>query len=153
MKIVPVLDRRSLALGLASLAVVLAGVACGGSSDAVDATPLVVTSTPGTSPSAVSNPSGDVVALELTAEGMVFDKGTLTAPAGSRVSLTFVNREAVPHNVAFYTDESGADEIFVGEIVTNETITYEFDAPDEPGTYFFRCDVHPTTMTGAFLVE
>jgi plastocyanin len=32
-------------------------------------------------------------------------------------------------------------------------MTYEFDAPEEPGAYFFRCDVHPTAMTGTFRVE
>ncbi|MDQ4076493.1 MAG: hypothetical protein M3220_09635 [Chloroflexota bacterium] len=40
-----------------------------------------------------------------------------------------------------------------GEDGPEETITYEFDAPSEPGTYYFQCDVHPTTMTGDFIVE
>ena len=28
-----------------------------------------------------------------------------------------------------------------------------FDAPERPGNYFFRCDVHPDTMTGTFRVQ
>jgi len=32
------------------------------------------------------------------------------------------------------------------------TTTYTFTAPSTPGTYFFRCDVHPETMTGQFIV-
>lgn len=33
------------------------------------------------------------------------------------------------------------------------TTTYTFTAPSTPGTYFFRCDVHPTVMTGQFIVQ
>jgi plastocyanin len=32
------------------------------------------------------------------------------------------------------------------------TTTYTFTAPSTPGSYFFRCDVHPTQMTGTFVV-
>jgi hypothetical protein len=33
--------------------------------------------------------------------------------------------------------------IFSGDIITGgKNITYRFNAPDTPGTYFFRCDVH-----------
>ena len=28
----------------------------------------------------------------------------------------------------------------------------EFLAPERPGTFFFRCDLHPKTMTGEFVV-
>jgi plastocyanin len=42
----------------------------------------------------------------------------------------------------------------VGDVITGpKKITYTFDAPEKPGTYFFRCDIHPTTMTGQFIVE
>jgi len=58
----------------------------------------------------------------------------------------------VPHNIAIYTDDSAAESLFVGELVTGpKQVTYEVGALD-PGTYFFRCDVHPTTMTGTFVV-
>jgi N-methylhydantoinase B len=29
---------------------------------------------------------------------------------------------------------------------------YRFTAPSVPGTYFFRCDFHPVTMSGTFVV-
>jgi hypothetical protein len=42
--------------------------------------------------------------------------------------------------------------LFVGEVFSGpDVVTYEVPALDA-GTYFFRCDVHPTTMTGTFLV-
>jgi plastocyanin len=44
--------------------------------------------------------------------------------------------------------------INIGGMTTGvSTVTYTFDAPTTPGTYFFRCDVHPTTMTGSFIVQ
>jgi len=76
-------------------------------------------------------------------------------PAGANVTVNFDNMDdGIPHNVAVYTNASAAEEIFVGETITGPAqTTYTFTAPDEPGTYFFRCDVHPQQMTGDFIVE
>lgn len=92
--------------------------------------------------------------LEITAESIAFDKDELSAPAGRSVRLTFLNKDATLHNVAFYRSEDAEDEIFVGEIFggPDKTIDYEFDAPAEAGTYFFRCDIHPAQMNGTFVV-
>lgn len=96
---------------------------------------------------------GEPVTVDLTADNLAFDKNSITVPAGSQVTINFDNLENVPHNFALYETSSATGSIFVGEVITNETITYEFTAPSEPGTYFFRCDVHPLTMTGDFIVE
>ncbi len=79
---------------------------------------------------------------------------TITVQAGALVTVNFNNMDAgVLHNVAVYTDSSAATPIFQGATVTGPTTTtYTFTAPATPGTYFFRCDVHPTTMTGTFVV-
>jgi len=68
--------------------------------------------------------------------------------------MSFVNNDAtIPHNFALYTDRSATGRIFVGDIVTGvKTVTYTFTAPSAPGNYFFRCDVHPETITGTFVV-
>jgi plastocyanin len=43
--------------------------------------------------------------------------------------------------------------VFVGEVFSGAASRiYIFDAPD-PGTYYFRCDVHPQVMTGTAVVE
>ena len=86
---------------------------------------------------------------------MAFDQSTITVPAGASVTMNFDNKDSgVPHNFALYTDSSASKSIFVGQIITGPaTITYKFTAPTTPGNYFFRCDVHPTAMTGTFVVQ
>jgi len=93
-------------------------------------------------------------AVTLTARNMAFDHSTLTVPAGAAVTLHFVNSDSgVPHNVAIYETPAAATVIFQGKVIPGpQSITYTFRAPTRPGTYFFRCDVHPETMTGAFVV-
>jgi plastocyanin len=109
-------------------------------------------------PQATATPSssgnGQTVPITLTAENFLFDKKTITVPAGSTVVMTFTNKDAgVPHNFALYTDTSASKKIFSGEIITGvKTVTYTFTAPSTPGNYFFRCDVHPTIMFGTFVV-
>jgi plastocyanin len=93
------------------------------------------------------------VTVAVAAENVAFDTETITVGAGAEVTVNFENRDdGIPHNVAVYRDPSATEAIFVGEIVTGPArVTYAFTAPSEPGTYFFRCDVHPS-MNGAFVV-
>jgi plastocyanin len=95
------------------------------------------------------------VTVDLVSENNAFDKSTITVPAGARVTVNFNNRDSgVPHNFAVYETEAAEKAIFVGQIITGlEKTEYTFDAPVVPGTYFFRCDIHPTQMTGQFIVE
>jgi plastocyanin len=98
--------------------------------------------------------SAGTVPVTLTARNIAFDTQTISVPAGSTVVMTFVNEDAgVPHNFALYTNSAATTKIFMGDFVTGvRTVTYTFTAPASPGNYFFRCDVHPETMTGMFVV-
>jgi len=89
------------------------------------------------------------LALDLEAKGTVFLQTCLVAPAGEPFTITFDNQDAgVPHNVAVYTDSAATESLFVGETFPGvATQDYDVDALDA-GSYFFRCDVHPTVMTG-----
>lgn len=94
------------------------------------------------------------VKIRISANNIAFNKDELTVPAGAEVSLVFNNREAVPHNVSVYMSDAMEEVIFEGEVFSGpKKVTYTFSAPEEPGTYFFVCDVHPRTMTGDFIVE
>ncbi len=114
-----------------------------------------VAPTPTPSPTTTPTPSGQPVTINLTAKNIKFDMGTITVPAGVQVTINFSNQDnGIPHNVSVYTDSSASKSIFVGQPITGiATTTYTFTAPSTPGNYFFRCDVHPTLMTGTFIVQ
>jgi plastocyanin len=122
-------------------------------------------STPGSNPSGelatpTTAPGGPFAAptidqgerVKVTAKNFAFDRSTITVPAGSRVIIEFMNEDGVGHNVAFYTSPSLTTTIYKGEIISGpRMITYSFNAPATPGTYYFRCDLHPN-MNGQFIV-
>lgn len=83
------------------------------------------------------------------AETTGFDRDRIGLPAGQPVTIRFENRDpGILHNVSIYQDETAEVAIFQGEIITGVAdADYSLTAP-EPGLYFFRCDVHPETMTG-----
>ncbi len=90
--------------------------------------------------------------IEITAEDMSFDANVIQATAGEAFTVTFVNNDAMPHNISFYMEEGG-EEIVVGDVI-NEGETVEVEVPAlDAGEYFFVCDVHPAEMTGSLVVE
>ncbi len=96
---------------------------------------------------------GEAATIQLSAENAQFDKNSIAVQKGSQVVIEFTNNDPAPHNFAAYTSEAATENIFVGEVITGpKTVRYEFQAPSESGTYFFRCDVHPD-MNGQLVVE
>jgi len=106
-------------------------------------------------PSPAPSPATGGNNITVTASGMAFDTSTITASAGAHLTITFINNDnGIPHNMAFYTSSAATTVIYQGARITGvSTAAYTFDAPTTPGTYFFRCDVHPNTMTGQFIVQ
>lgn len=90
---------------------------------------------------------------EISAAGVAFDKDSLTLPAGEETTLPFDNEDSVPHNFSIYEDDSASKELFVGANVEGgASADYEIPALDK-GKYFFRCDLHPSSMVGTVTVE
>lgn len=85
---------------------------------------------------------------------MSFSTNTLSVPAGAQVTIDFTNMDmGIPHNFAVYTNSSATSPIFIGQTIAGpSSAIYQFTAPSQPGSYFFRCDVHPMMMTGTFTV-
>lgn len=113
-----------------------AAIACGG----------------GGSDPATPTPTG-AVTVRIVASERLFDRATIHVPADSRITIELLNQDADPHNFAVYESTAAEQEIFVSDTIAvrGKMSTGSFDAPP-PGTYFFRCDVHPVTMTGELIV-
>jgi plastocyanin len=100
-------------------------------------------------------PVGGPVALTIVAQNLQFDLDSIRAGAGVPVTVTLDNQDSgVLHNIAFYTNRTASSPIHVGGIITGvATEDVAFNAPSTPGSYYFRCDVHPDTMDGTFSVQ
>ncbi len=98
-------------------------------------------------------PSGSPVTGDVTvvAQDMKFDQAQLQVPANRPFTIAFRNRDSMPHNIAIYTDDSATTKIFIGQIITASETLYRMPAL-KPGTYFFRCDVHPS-MKGSVVAR
>jgi len=104
----------------------------------------------------ITAPTVTPVTIALIAQNLAFNMSTITVTAGASVTINFDNKDTgFLHNFSLYNDSSAAPPaIFQGQLVTGPaTATYTFTAPTKVGTYFFRCDIHPTMMTGIFIVQ
>jgi plastocyanin len=90
--------------------------------------------------------------ITLSAKNIKFSAPCLVANAGEAFTIRFTNEEAVPHDVAVYTDSSTTNEIMRGDPITgpNKTIDYHVEGLSA-GEYFFHCTIHPA-MNGALYV-
>jgi len=154
-------------LGLIAAASVTAlmGVACGGGGTSsapptgtASPSPSASTLSPTPKPSPTCMPNGAELAIiaELDPASTAFspyqfDTDCLAAPADVAFTIRFDNRDAETHNIDIL-DHPGGTSLFTGKLVKGPKIfTYHVD-PLPQGTYYFRCDIHPLRMHGAFLV-
>jgi len=100
---------------------------------------------------------GGPVNITIVGKELKFDRRTFTAGQGVQVTVTFDNQDAgVLHNIAFYTNRSATTKIPDATSSTFPGVMQEvlrFTAPGVPGNNFYRCDVHPDTMTGTMVVR
>lgn len=95
------------------------------------------------------------MSIDLTSQNIAFDKKTMTVPAGAQVTVNYNNKDSgIYNNFAVYADQTAKQTVFAGDsIIGPGNTTYSFTAPMQKGTYFFRSDNHPGTMTGQFIVQ
>ena len=103
-----------------------------------------------TKPKPTCKPEG--TALSVAAQNEAFDKDCLAAPPSTAFKIAFNNQDSDIHNVAIYDRDHGDKALFKGEVIYGpKSITYSVPALPE-GTYEFRCDPHPDSMIGTFIV-
>jgi plastocyanin len=101
--------------------------------------------------------------LDVTAKGIAFQESCLAAPADKPFTISFTNEDAgIPHDVAISTESTatnptGGKILFEPKGGAAAAITgpgktqYDVQAL-KAGSYFFFCQVHPTSMFGTFVV-
>jgi plastocyanin len=81
--------------------------------------------------------------VSITARNVAFNRKSFELHPNLPATIRFDNEDSQPHNLAIYTSEDATRVIFQGNVVVGgEKGQYRFMAPG-PGTYFFRCDIHP----------
>lgn len=90
--------------------------------------------------------------LTVVAENLAFDTDRIELPADSPATIVMDNADVgVLHNISIYADDTLAEVLFEGELITGpDTIEYRIP-PLPPGEYYFHCDVHPN-MNGTVVV-
>lgn len=124
--------------------------------------PPALTAVPQAGPTATGpacSPGGTTIQVVAPAgaAGSGFEKKCYAAPANTPFTIGFNNQDSgVPHNFEIFTTSAATTRLGgasgPSDIVTGPgTATYKVGSL-KPGTYYFQCDVHPTTMNGQFVV-
>lgn len=123
-------------------------------------TPATPMPAPTASSAAASSPtaSSPSNAAALTLTDNAFSQRAITVAAGTKVTFQLSNQGKVPHNMQIAPADGNFDSKSTVNsspelIYPGTTATLTWTAPATPGTYQFRCEVHPTEMTGTITVK
>jgi plastocyanin len=99
------------------------------------------------------HPAGSSPSIVIHAQNTQYKEHQITVKAGQPARITFFNLDkGVYHNIAVYTQVAGGKPIWNGEPIRGIKKILYAQVFDNPGTYTFRCDFHPTAMIGVFTV-
>jgi plastocyanin len=90
--------------------------------------------------------------LDVVAVNTTFDPTCMVAPAGEPFTVTFENQDdGIPHNWEFMPEPGG--EVIAQTEPKPGTYTDTLDVePQDAGSYYFQCVVHPDVMNGTLAV-
>jgi plastocyanin len=147
----PVVFTGSLTTGPSTTPYDVPGLAAGTYFFHCEVHPTTMTGTITVAPAPASGssaPSG----LSISATNIAFSTKELNVTANTPTALTFTNNDpATTHNVSVYKDATYTTNVFKGDPVTGPASqTYQLPGL-AAGTYYFKCDYHPT-MTGTLVV-
>ena len=137
--------RRSLTVLTLALATLAA--ACGGddSEDDPDIDPAIL----GTEVPSPTPPEAGTQDITITATDFAFEPATPEITGGAQVTVTLTNSGEAPHTLNYYADEGLRDRIGeTGQVQPGQSNSFTFIAPESGGTLYFRCQLHPSQMSG-----
>ncbi|MEO7666315.1 MAG: cupredoxin domain-containing protein [Dehalococcoidia bacterium] len=85
-------------------------------------------------------------------EGLSYEPSEFTIAAGEESTIQIQNVDARDHTFTLYTDEEFTEAQGNG-ITLSEGDTVSLIDTFDAGTYYFRCEFHPTQMQGSFTAE
>jgi plastocyanin len=94
----------------------------------------------------------DPTSPTLHALNVAFDHPQLTVAANASFVLVFDNQDSVGHNVSIYRDSAYQYQVFQGTIFSGPSTRWYPVPALAPGTYSFRCDLHPN-MSGTIVAS
>jgi plastocyanin len=138
----PALIASSAASGAGILTVIAIGlVACSGSAGSTKP------------PSGACVRTDAANSMTITANNLQFSTACIEAVVGKDIVIHFINQEAVPHDVAVYTDNTRKVLLGKTETVTGPNGSTTLTIPAQrPGQLYFECTIH-TSMNGSLVVR
>jgi plastocyanin len=148
------LIKSSFRVGLVGI---LLAACASGSGAAWTYAPLGPTSIPSAaaSPTPGASPGLPIEVATNQDNPLAFTPNVLNAPPATVVTVTYNNNSNVAHNIQFFNgSDNTAPSLGATEIVTgpNAPRSVTFTTPDQPGDYYFWCDVHLAAMAGTLHV-
>ena len=105
----------------------------------------------------VGNPTSDCApagtSLTIAATGTKFDKDCLAAPASQAFTISFDNKDTLPHNIAILESHTASEVLFRSDISQGPGVQSLRGGALKAGVYAFHCEVHPALMSGTFVVR
>jgi len=90
--------------------------------------------------------------LTISARDVKFVPSQLVATTQSTIAVLFINEDAgVAHDIVVYGPAGGL--VTQSQIITGPSQTQVTFAAATPGDYFFKCSLHPWTMTGSISIH
>jgi plastocyanin len=96
---------------------------------------------------------GGTITLSAKNATLKFDQEKLTASAGL-ATIVFDNQDSgVPHNVHVFEGSDAKGKSVGASALESGPVKQELQLTLAAGSYFYQCDVHPTTMKGTLTVQ
>lgn len=105
-----------------------------------------------TNGAATAAPQAPVTELTLVMRDNKFEQKTFTIPAGQSVTVTTDNKGSALHNFHVIGVKGAESKDIVTQLIPGGKTDPVSFTIDKPGTYDYRCDVHPE-MTGKLTVQ